>query len=440
MGEVRLFPLSELVLPPISGSRPAGGVSADAEGIPSIGGENILADGGMTYVELKKIPTAFFQLMPKGKLQRDDVLINKDGAQTGKVGLYRAPFENAAINEHVFILRARDRRALDQHYLYYCLLLSDTQIQIQRRITGSAQPGLNSQFVRAVKIPVPLPAQQEKITAILNSIDDAIERTEALIAKYRQIKAGLMRDLFTRGVLPNGQLRPPREQAPDLYRETAIGWIPKEWEVSTLRACLLGNPTNGIYKSADQIGIEGTLMIGQTAFTAERSVDFSLGRRGVVSPEETRQFGIAEGNILMTRVFATIEGVGLPSLVPAVSEPAVYESNMMRLHVDTRKVIPRLLFEWLRTPTARFHISARVNASNQCSVNQAAVNPLPVPIPDADEQGRLISRIESADGHFAQEVSYLAKLRAQKLGLMQDLLTGKVTVKTKESEPVEAAA
>jgi type I restriction enzyme S subunit len=45
-----------------------------------------------------------------------------------------------------------------------------------------------------------------------------------------------MHDLFTRGVLPNGQLRPPREQAPDLYRETAIGWVPKEWHFTTCAA------------------------------------------------------------------------------------------------------------------------------------------------------------------------------------------------------------
>ncbi len=69
---------------------------------------------------------------------------------------------------------------------------------------------------------------------ILSTIDTAIEQTEALIEKYQHIKAGLMHDLFTRGVLPNGQLRPPREQAPELYQETAIGWIPREWQYELL--------------------------------------------------------------------------------------------------------------------------------------------------------------------------------------------------------------
>ena len=62
-------------------------------------------------------------------------------------------------------------------------------------------------------------------------MDDLIERTEALIAKYRAIKQGLMHDLLTRGVDASGRLRPPREEAPGLYRESAVGWVPREWEV-----------------------------------------------------------------------------------------------------------------------------------------------------------------------------------------------------------------
>ena len=44
-----------------------------------------------------------------------------------------------------------------------------------------------------------------------------------------------MRDLFTRGLTAAGILRPSREQAPELYQETPIGWIPKEWNVLSLK-------------------------------------------------------------------------------------------------------------------------------------------------------------------------------------------------------------
>ena len=79
--------------------------------------------------------------MTKGHLKDADVLINKDGAQTGKVGLYKndnsAP---ACINEHLFLIRG-DAPKITQSYLYYTLLSQPCQNQIDAQISGSAQPG-----------------------------------------------------------------------------------------------------------------------------------------------------------------------------------------------------------------------------------------------------------------------------------------------------------
>ena len=74
--------------------------------------------------------------------------------------------------------------------------------------------------------------RQRRIAEILETVDKAIEQTEALIAKYQQVKTGLMHDLFTRGVTPDGGLRPTHAQAPQIYKEDpTLGWIPKEWEI-----------------------------------------------------------------------------------------------------------------------------------------------------------------------------------------------------------------
>jgi len=301
---------------------------------------------------------------------------------------------------------------------------------------GSSVFHISSEHLSRLPLRFPsLPEEQHCVADVLQTVDAAIEHTSALIAKTQQIKAGLMHDLFTRGVTPDGQLRPAREEAPKLYKESPLGWIPKEWDVRQLRSCLLDNPTNGIYKPAHLIG-RGTLLIGQAAFTAERSIDFSLSRRAVVSDEELRRYEVAADNVLVSRVFATVEGVGLPTLVPALPEPAVYESNMMRLRVDRNAIRPRLLFEWLRNPLARQRIEAGVNASNQASVNQGALNPLPVIWQPSEEQDRLVDIIEEHDEKYASERATLAKMQSVKRGLMHDLLTGRVRVPAAELKEV----
>jgi type I restriction enzyme, S subunit len=227
--------LREVIGRPISGSRPVGGVNTETEGIPSLGGENILAGGGVTFDNLNRVSVAFYNSMPKGRLQPLDVLINKDGAQTGKVGLYKGDFPDACVNEHLFILRNIDR-AIDQRFLFYSILLPDTQTKIARRITGSAQPGLNTTFVDAVEILVPPNSrEQRKIAEILSTVDEAIEQTEALVKKLQQMKAGLMHDLFTRGVTPDGHLRPTRQENSQPYKEVPqLGWIPNDWDAKPL--------------------------------------------------------------------------------------------------------------------------------------------------------------------------------------------------------------
>jgi hypothetical protein len=57
--------------------------------------------------------------------------------------------------------------------------------------------------------------------------DDVFETVEAL-----------MHELFTRGILPNGQLRPPRQEAPQLYKKSPLGWIAKEWSCPTISQIL----------------------------------------------------------------------------------------------------------------------------------------------------------------------------------------------------------
>jgi type I restriction enzyme S subunit len=371
-------------------------------------------------------------------LKDGDILIEKSGGSpdqpVGRVAFFDRSNDGDVYAPSNFLQLLRVANGFDKkftHYLLVHLYFSGRVFRYQQQTTGIINLKLENYLREKVAIPHPL--VQQKIRMILSTIDQAIEKTETLIKKYQQIKAGLMHDLFTRGIGADGNLRLPREQAPELYQKTPTGWVPKEWGTAPLRHYLLDNPTNGIYKPADQIG-EGVLMVGQTAFTKERSVDFSLCRRGAVSEAEAKHYALEEGNILVTRVFATVEGVGLPTLVPEVYERAVFESNMMRLRVDNKKIVPLILFEWLRGHPIRKLILAEANASNQVSVNQKMLNSLPVPLIEEGEQSAFVCHIEGISKKYFSEKTNLEKLIKQKSGLMHDLLTGKVQVTVDQTE------
>lgn len=161
----------------------------------------------------------------------------------------------------------------------------------------------------------------------------------------------------------------------------------------------------------------------------------SLCRRGLINETEKIQYAVLENNILITRVFATVDGVGLPTLVPQMHEQAVFESNMMRLRVDDTKVEPLILFEWLRSSKVRKQIVSNANASNQVSINQTALNALPVPFIGVCEQKKMVNTIVLHTQKYIEEKTSLKKLIQQKSGLMNDLLTGKVSVNVDSDAP-----
>ncbi|MBN8518598.1 MAG: restriction endonuclease subunit S [Candidatus Accumulibacter sp.] len=148
-----------------------------------------------------------------------------------KLSLGRVAFAGRDLFTNEAIAAFKSRGEVAEDFFFYVLPEAVRTSATDVAIKGAT---LNKESLKTLRISYPCKAVQERITAILSAIDTAIEKTEALIAKYQQIKAGLMHDLFTRGVLPNGQLRPPREQAPELYQETVIGWIPRDWQYELL--------------------------------------------------------------------------------------------------------------------------------------------------------------------------------------------------------------
>ena len=144
-----------------------------------------------------------------------------------------------------------DSNKLDIDFVYYWL--QPYVKKVNDLTSATTVKHLSTKDIRKAKAKIPSAPIQKKIGAILNVIDQTIEKTEALIEKYQQIKAGLMHDLFTRGIGADGKLRPSREQAPELYQETPIGWIPKVWKYDFLEnvlAPVANNLRSGPFGSA----------------------------------------------------------------------------------------------------------------------------------------------------------------------------------------------
>lgn len=418
--------LRELVGSPISGSRPSGGVREDTAGVPSLGGENILIDGGVTFDVLKRIPRKFFTLMTKGHLQIGDVLINKDGAQTGKVGFYEGAFEEAAINEHLFILRSTNG-AIDQRLLYYYLLQRDTQCSIAQMITGSAQPGLNSKFVDAVRISFPQnDLEQQYIVDALLILDTVIQESDAIIAKLKVVRQGLLRDVFTRGIDANGEIRPAQAEATHLYKLSPMGWIPNEWFSETLDYWLDGKPKNG-YSPQEAGEWTGIQMLGLGCLTLQGFQPLQL-KPAPCGDKRLSSALLSDGDLLMSRA-NTRDLVGMVGVYRDIGTPCTYPDLMMRLQPSPETSAEFLQFI-LQASAVRRQVQAHAvgTSVSMVKISGKIVRNLVVAIPGKTEQNKILALLAAGDVRLNTELEKVAVFRKVKAGLMDDLLTGRVRV------------
>jgi type I restriction enzyme S subunit len=304
---------------------------------------------------------------------------------------------------------------------------------LHRRSQGSTFAAVSTGDVQTIPIPVFAYTKQNKIAAIFMGIDTAIEKTEALIAKYQQIKAGLMRDLFTRGVLPNGQLRPSRNEAPELYQETAIGWIPRDWSV-----CLLNEKVNPARPIVYGIlmpgyGCPGGVPVVKVKDIRDRSID--VDRLLLTSPvidQEYKRSRLKAGDVLFT-----IRGtVGRMAIVPSQLENANITQDTAR--IDLLGVQSTFISFYFETAPARRFFEINTLGVAVQGINLGELRKLPIPVPSVDEQAWISDRLVVALNRLDTEIRTRNKLASQKLGLMQDLLTGKIPVKVDVPEAADA--
>lgn len=266
-------------------------------------------------------------------------------------------------------------------------------------------------------------SEQKMIANILDTLDTQIRQTEAIIAKLQQVKQGLLHDLLTRGIDANGQLRPPREQAPELYKESPLGWIPREWAVSDLQ-------------SISSKIVDGTHF---TPTYTESGIPFlrvTNVQSRVIDPLKTKYISRAEHELLTSRcapqrgdILLSKNGtVGIAKLVDWDWEFSIFVSLAMIRLSTIDKTSPDYITWVLNSHVLKLQIQNRSKQGTVTNLHLEEIREFLIPLPTVDEQKKITAAISIFEAKLFSEEKTLGKLKKQKSGLMNDLLTGRVRV------------
>ena len=317
-------------------------------------------------------------------------------------------------------------RDIDGTFLYY--QVQRIRSVFERYAAGSTFLEIGKRDTARVPIPHPIDCGlQRKIAAILTSLDTAIEKTEALIEKHQQIKAGLMHDLFTRGVLPNGQLRAMRDRASHHYMHTSSGWTPKEWAIRRLSemAEIVSGVTVG---NAAVRGPSCTVPYLRVANVQDGYLDLSEVKTIRVSSSMFDDLKLVSGDVLMNEG-GDFDKLGRGTVWSGEIQDCIHQNHVFRVRTDAAQLDPWFLAFYSESSFGkRYFVLSSKQSTNLASINSTQLKAYPIVTPPIAEQRAIAARLRSANSKtdvFKREV---AKLKAQKSGLMQSLLTGRTLV------------
>ena len=355
----------------------------------------------------------------------DDILFGKLRPNLRKS--LRAPFAGYCSTD-ILVLRARE--GVLSNYAAHVFQWERVFAAASATAVGTKMPRTSWNELRRYRVFEPATkAEQSRIATVLDTVDEAIAKTEAVIAKLRQVRAGLLHDLLTRGLDAHGQLRDPIAH-PEQFQPSPLGHIPRQWVFESLgeRLQRIGGfiqtgpfgsqlhaheyTTEGVPVIMPQDVLEGSVSVAQIARIPSARAD------------ELKRHRVRLGDL----IFARRGDLSRCAAITAREVGWLCGTGCLLMRFGESTLSPHWLSLAYRHDIGQRQIAARAVGTTMVNLNTKLLAHLHFAFPPREEQEAAVLRVAEADTTIIQETANLSKLGVLKPGLMTDLLTGRVRV------------
>lgn len=355
---------------------------------------------------------------PRYVIHDRDVLIGMDG----DFSVEKWSGGTALLNQRVCKVESTSE-ALNQGFLYWYLM--PHVAEIHRKTPQTTVRHLSASSLGKIKLPAISIAEQRAVNEILDTLDATIRQTEAIIEKLKQVKQGLLHDLLTRGIDAKGELRPPHSEAPHLYKESALGWIPTEWSASDVASEF--DVTSGLTLGPHRAPQFRPRKYLRVANVQRYQIDLADVAQLDATDAEMNARQLLPGDLLIVEGHASTDEIGRCAMADEAVRGFTFQNHLFRLRAI--RMGETFSLHWLNSEFVRSYWRVEAATSSGLNtINRTKLDRLLVIVPPLSEQRKIVDNVSGNELRIELERQQLAKLKAQKSGLMNDLLTGRVRV------------
>jgi type I restriction enzyme S subunit len=359
---------------------------------------NIISDTEKKITE-KGLSACAAKVLPEGS-----ILITSR-ATIGECAINTKPM---ATNQGFASLKCKEN--IHNWFIFY--KIAAMRKKLEKLGSGSTFKETSKKSIRAIKMSFPPFSEQKKIAEILLTVDDAIEKSNEIIEKTKELKKGLMQQLLTRGI---GHTK---------FKKTKIGEIPVNWEVKQISE-VVGKIIDNRGKTPPLVD-KGYELIEVNAIGRDSKFP---NHDNVVKfvDTETYQDWFRDGHPAIGDVLIpTVGTIGVTAIMN--ENRGCIAQNIIAVRAGAN-MNPEYFYYFTNSSLFLIQIHHVVMSAVQPSLKVPHFLNFLISVPPPLEQKKIAEILTSVDEQIEKENANKEKLEMLKKSLMQILLTGKVRVR-----------
>jgi type I restriction enzyme S subunit len=347
--------------------------------------------------KLRYVDESSYRFLKKTSLFGGELLFLKKG-DVGRVYLFKKKTKYATLADNLYLLNLNKKS--NSVFLYNYFKSETGQNQIKSKVAASSIAALYKDEVKAILVPLPTITEQSAIATALSDTDILINSLEKLIAKKRNIKQGAMHKLLKTN---------------------------DEWEMKKLPELVWFQEGPGVRNS--QFTNSGVKLLNGTniedgKLLLEKTVRY-------ISEKEANgwysHFLVNDGDILIACSGVSIDKFDEKvTIANSVHLPLCMNTSTMRFQIISKELSKNFFFHFLKSKSFKSQIGGKATGSAQLNFGPSHVKMIDISFPKIEEQIHIATILSDMDAEIHALESKLVKYRNIKLGMMQNLLTGKI--------------
>ena len=329
-------------------------------------------------------------------VKNGDVLFNRTSETTDEIGLTAVYYGNEEVVFGGFVIRGRPiDKSITDSFKRYCFRSRLVRAQIIKSGQGAIRTNIGQGDLEKVEVPFPPHPEQRAIAHVLSLMDSAINQNNQLIAQKELQKKWLMQNLLT------GKKR--------------LKGFGEKWKVKLLEDVLIpiSRPVDKPSSSFLALGIRSH---GKGTFLKP---DFEPSKI-----EMDTLFVVKENDLIVNITFAWEQAI---AIARKKDDGALVSHRFPTFTFNPNSGVINYFRHFILQPKFKYLLDliSPGGAGRNRVLSKKDFLKLEVKIPSVEEQTAIAQVLQAADKEIQLLKTKTEKLREQKKGMMQQLLTGK---------------